>query len=551
VSDRGNYVGPRHVLVTQCLQNDFFLNPECRLCLPEVEAKKLLVSKEAHSRDVFDLREGTRRVSNRELSAGPLGVFLEAVVGTRLRGETPGLLHVINIRDWHVADDLYAEERRRVGRHCEAGSWGADYVDGFHEYLNPAPPLPDGRAAYAAAGNVRIYHVHSDSLSDFRPRLEEMVAGFGKNHPSSLERLLDVLLTGSDEVIDQLAELFGGSESSRGDASRSSRRAEQQLGNLGAQTVYSSPGSLVAESYVAVIGVHTDVKVATLLDGLKTRYNLPHVAVSDTLCASRTLERHLLALDTATRLQGVEVIHGLGDLAAFLGTPLAVDESRIVAAPDFRTFRTLVDDKKRVVAHQNERLQDYVSLTRRRSIRVYEAITRANIFLMFSGCAFLLIALASTIANIFRDNPTWQVTAITGGLGIAQIATVFFSKPMREMQQNLNNLASFTMVLEGRALKQAFAEFHLTTPEVLREITDETAHATALAQIDVLRQQLDVIDRSQLFDYEALGRFAAIHPGPPGAGSRAPDGAATDGAGENGHGPGSTREPSADDALSD
>jgi hypothetical protein len=60
-----------------------------------------------------------------------------------------------------------------------------------------------------------------------------------------------------------------------------------------------------------------------------------------------------------------------------------------------------------------------------------------------------------------------------------------------------------------------------------------------------------VIDTSQLFDYEALGRLAAIHPAPPGAGSRAPDVAAADGVGENGHGSGSTREPSADDALSD
>ena len=31
--------GPRYILVTQCLQNDFFLNPSCRLGLPKFVAR--------------------------------------------------------------------------------------------------------------------------------------------------------------------------------------------------------------------------------------------------------------------------------------------------------------------------------------------------------------------------------------------------------------------------------------------------------------------------------------------------------------------------------
>ena len=37
----------RYVLITECLQNDFFLNPECRLYLSDAEVKKLLVAKRA------------------------------------------------------------------------------------------------------------------------------------------------------------------------------------------------------------------------------------------------------------------------------------------------------------------------------------------------------------------------------------------------------------------------------------------------------------------------------------------------------------------------
>ena len=34
---------PRYVLVTQCLQNDFFLNRECRLFLPDHAARAMLL----------------------------------------------------------------------------------------------------------------------------------------------------------------------------------------------------------------------------------------------------------------------------------------------------------------------------------------------------------------------------------------------------------------------------------------------------------------------------------------------------------------------------
>jgi hypothetical protein len=104
----------------------------------------------------------------------------------------------------------------------------------------------------------------------------------------------------------------------------------------------------------------------------------------------------------------------------------------------------------------------------------------------------------------------WQIVAVTGGLGLAGLVTVFFTRPMRDLQQNLNNLASFKMVLESHSLKEAFTRYHLTTPEVLREVGHESQLNSALSQIETLSRQLAVIDQSQKSDYDALGRVVGL-----------------------------------------
>ena len=70
------------------------------------------------------------------------------------------------------------------------------------------------------------------------------------------------------------------------------------------------------------------------------------------------------------------------------------------------------------------------------------------------------------------DRWSWQLTAATGGMGLVGLVAAFFRGPMRDLQQNLNNLAAFRMILEGHSLKTAFARYHLTTPKVLRELKD-------------------------------------------------------------------------------
>ena len=52
----------RYVLITECLQNDFFLNPDCRLYLSDAEVKKMLVAKESQDGEAFETKDGHRRV---------------------------------------------------------------------------------------------------------------------------------------------------------------------------------------------------------------------------------------------------------------------------------------------------------------------------------------------------------------------------------------------------------------------------------------------------------------------------------------------------------
>ena len=158
----------RYVLITQCLQNDFLLNDECRLSLPEPIVRAVLLGQSGLEAKGD---KGVRGLPAKAVAAGPLGRFLEQTIGRRRRGEGGrGVLHVINIRDWHIPDDNYDSERRRYGAHCEAGTWGAGYVDGLEGWLDPAGPLPSEEAQYFEQGSVRIHHVHADSIFDFRPR---------------------------------------------------------------------------------------------------------------------------------------------------------------------------------------------------------------------------------------------------------------------------------------------------------------------------------------------------------------------------------------------
>jgi hypothetical protein len=484
---------PRYVLITQCLQNDLFLNSECRLKLPDTIVPQMLLG----PRD-FNLRaagRGTDEKRAKAIEEGPLGIFLRATVGRKMAEDgSGGVLHVINIRDWHTPGDTYDAERRLYGNHCEPGTWGVRYLDGLEQYLDPTG---DETGDYAEVGAARFYHVRSDSVFDFKPPTAVHRGGRRKFRASQLEDVLDVVLQGSEEELEKLCALLrkGGFDAIH----RFARDVDSHEG----------PGP-TGNLYVAVVGVYTDIKVQTLLVGMRTRYDIPDLAVSDTFTASPTLERHLAGLDYAAKVLDVEVVHGINDLVGFLGMPPVVeDESELVARLSFARFRSFFQDKQNVLAFQDEKLRQYLQLTEQRSLDIYERIKRTNTFLIYFGCTFLATTLVFAILNaVWPDRFGWQIAAVTGGIGLLQLVSAFISKPIRDLQQNLTNLAVFKMILESHSLKTALARFHLTTPQTLRELQTEGEAKRAAAQVALLQQQVKAIQDFDSADFADLARLA-------------------------------------------
>ena len=504
---------PRYVLLTECLQNDFFLNTECRLRLPDTIVPQMLLGTSRFNLHAEGNAPSTARAAAN--AAGPLGVFLGAAVGARRDDAELSPLHVLNLRDWHVPGSTYDAERRLYGTHCEERTWGAEYLEGLTDFLDPT--ATGATDDYAEAGAARVYHVRSDSVFDFKPRAEQRGTR-RKFRASELEDVLDIVLQGSDDDVQRVRGLLSaGGFPAIHDLAREidSRDAPQKPHTV----------------YVAVIGVYTDIKVTTLLAGLRTRYDLPNLAVSDTFTASPSLERHLAALDFSARVLGVDIVHGIGDLAAYLGTPPPVtDESTIVTRTSYARYRSYMQDKQNVLAFQDEKLQQYLALTERRSLEVYERIKQANTFLLVFGATFLALTLVFAILGAIRPSTFhWQLVAITGGVGLIQLVSAFFSKPVRDLQQNLTNLAVFKMVLESHSLKTALARYHLTTPQTLREFHAADEVAAARAQIDVLQQQVQAIQAFDSADFASLASLAVAisdrSPSPPPADESSGNGA--------------------------
>lgn len=483
--------GPRYILVTQCLQNDFFRNSGCRLGLPKFVVRDMLLGKQHLERPQAASDDGG--FSARALARGPLGRLLANTVGARMRGLEPrGTLHVINIRDWHHPGPSYDEERRVYGCHCEAGTWGARYIDGLRHYLAPGSSKHDEMPRYFGAGSVRIYHVHSDTLFDFKPHSEWI--GPQKVSGSPLEDLLDVIVEGSHDELEQLHDRMADG------ADLDSPEFHQ----FAREVVESDEGER-PHVYLGAIGAYTDIKINTVLTGVRTRYNLTNIAVSDTFTTSPTLERHLAGLDFAKKVLGIEVIHGINDFVRFLGgTRQLKNESALVAAERYASYQLFFQDQQNVLAYQSQRLQEYLALMERRALKVYDTINLSNSFLIAFGALFLLATLGFAIASaVTGGKVAWELTAITGGLSLAQFVGVFFRTPTKDLHENLRSLAEFRMKLESRSLKTAIIRFHLTTARTLRPM-ETAAHARAATrQIDALKKQLDVIGGADRADWPA------------------------------------------------
>jgi hypothetical protein len=479
----------RYVLLTQCLQNDFFRNRECRLYLGDHAALAMLAGRNAPLP-----RPGGGRlpISSDDVARGPLGAFLEAVIDRRRRrAQGRSTLHVINIRDWHEPGAAYDLERRVYGSHCEVGTWGADYVDGLERFLDPMGGASGDEARSFVEGSVRVCHIHADSMFDFRPRVREDGAPMGKLPATELEDALDILVQGRNEDVVAMDQILRGGE--RLDAIR----------ELADQVEKQGPGR--ARVYMAVIGVYSDIKVLTLLGGLLARYDLPNLAVSDTLTGSPTLERHIAGLDFAAKVMHVEVVHGVNDLVRYLGgKPPLESETDIVSPDGFGRYQTFFKDKQSVLAYQTEKLQDYLALTEQRALDTYAWIKRSNLFLIAWGSAFLVATLVFAIWSALDPDVSWALAAITGGVGLIQIVSAFYTQPMQYLNRNLTNLTTYRMVLESHSLKMALARFHLTTPHALRELRTDREGKEAKRQVEILEKELTVIEKADAVDYRAL-----------------------------------------------
>jgi nicotinamidase-related amidase len=451
--------GEIYILITQCLQNDFFLNLNCRLSLPQDAVGKLLIH--PMSGDTFTESKSRRKIRAEALKNGPLGRLLEATVGQRLggKGQGRGTLHLVNIRDWHTPGEHYDRERRVYGSHCQAGTWGAEYIDGLTSLLDPDStrrPLGDTRTEDPGFdpqgrqhGSVVVHHVHSGTLFD----LESFAFS-----PSELARVLGEIITPDNRE----------------------------------------------RVRVAVVGVYTDIKIQVVLQSLRVAYNLENLVVSDSLTASPTLERHLGALDFANKVLGVEVMHGVGDLARFLGSDPKDEELESSASEvKFADYAQYFRDKQSIVSYEDTQQRSYRQQISKSLGQTVRLVKGTNVFLI--GCGGVTLVATVVLAVLAAIHPGRIPIALPIsllGVSLAQLVTIFFSRPVQELTAMLNREAVFRLLLESRSLRLALARYHLTTPQAL------DGGEGAKAEAEILRDQLNVLADLDKVDFDRFASFA-------------------------------------------
>lgn len=457
-----------YILITQCLQNGFFLADDNRLCLPHDTVKQMLVGSEAAQRealrtatdknavqrrlssrddrkiledDFFEPRDNQRKIKKDILKNGPLYKFLEAVIEKR---SDP--LHVIQVKDWHQRSDDYDEERRLYGVHCEADSWAAAPIDGLEKYLNPWGDQPRSANTWReiASQNVTYYEVLSNSVFDFR------AASGDPKAESHLEQILDRIIAANQDK----------------------------------------------RVYMVVIGVYTDIKIELLLAGLRSHYHIKNLIVSDVLTGAPTLERHLAALDFIDKVLNIEIVHNLGDLAGVLNpaSKTTISQQALKDSINFREYRTYFQDKQNLLAFQDHKLAEYIELTRKRGDEVYNRIKNANLILMWFGYIFLgLTVLFGVLKFLAPDAFPTDILIVTGGLSVLQLVAVFFTNPMNQMQKNLTNLVRLRNYMETYSSLTAIMRHHFTTSDSMQLKTDRE-QASAEKRIKLAGEQIKLIE---------------------------------------------------------
>lgn len=477
-----------HILITQCLQNCFFLAEGSSLCISRDIVRRMLIGdQEGFSNEDIETVNNRRIFPPDRLKAGPLYQFFQGVTGPSRRTHP---LHIIHVRDWHAPSQHYDDERRRYGAHCEANTWGANYLDGYDDFLQPwqqaDQPMEAGKLArsrfgyHSAARNLWYYDVRSDSVFDFSPpssrELRDELAGQCENQPacSQLQLILDRLIG------------FGPDK---------------------------------PRAYVVIMGVYTDIKIRTLLVGLRSRYEIENLIVSDVLTDAPTLERHLDGLDFADKVVGAEIIHNLNDLANVLnpGAGHIIPNAITATTANFHDYRRHFLDRQKLLAFQDQRLLQYVELTGRRSVEVYNQIDQANRFLMRMGRIFLALTAALIVLRAAGWNVPADALLIAGGLSVAQIITSFFLLPAAQARTNLMELVRLRNYLEAYSNVSGLLRHHLTRAERLQpDLKNDPDGSNARIELSLLREQLELIQDATAGMSQAFSLGAPPSPAVPG-----------------------------------
>ena len=158
---------------------------------------------------------------------------------------------------------------------------------------------------------------------------------------------------------------------------------------------------------------------------------LANLAVSDTLTISPTLERHIAGLDFAAKVMQVEVVHGVNDLVRYLGGVPPLEGVRDRRGGRLRAVPDVLQGQAERPRVPEREARDYLVLTERRSLDTYNWIQRSNLFLIIWGSVFLVATLVFAIwSAVDPDDVSWVIPAITGGVNLIQLVTVFtLSRP--------------------------------------------------------------------------------------------------------------------------
>lgn len=448
-----------------------------------------------------DTRENRHKLKE-NYREGPLYRFLETIIDKKERQSD---LHVIHLRDWHELSPEYDEERRLYGGHCEANTWEAMPIDGYETFLQPWA-IDDKSLRLWATGNkkmnsenhprslggwqdskkerkkVRFYEILSDSVFDFR-------------YAKSIDYLPDI------------------------DEKCAGAKAQSHLSVL-LNHILETAKKEEAHVYVTVIGVYTDIKVRTLLTGLRSRYNeIDSLIVSDTLTAAPSIDRHLGALDFIDKVLNVEVISNLNTIVSIMDKDILKDGKSTEEDPipavltesslRWRDYRHYHLDKQIVLAYQDKSLAQYLKLTTERSNRLYKQIESINIWLMWFGRVALFSLALFIIMSVMGYDIPLEALIFTGLVSTTQIIPVFIDTPQKRIQENLATLVRLRNYLESYSMVSALLRHHLTSPRQLSGDTNEQDEALLLKRNERIREHMQIIQQGA----EALrDNFGDIHP---------------------------------------